>query len=416
MNRGEKKKLIIVGAGASGLMAASLLADTYDVTILEALSRIGGRIHTLEDRSEAGAEFVHGDPPLTTELVQQSGATLEKIEAQRFSVDRCSWTKEENMIEGWDLLLDKMRQLSNDITLDAFLETGFTEPAYEKLRHETRAYASGFDLADPVHASTMALYREWSADTGNLYRIKEGYHRLTGHLAEVCQAKGVRILLQQTVTEVNWAMGQVVLLTASDETYTADKLVVTIAAGVHRQPFSPCHIRFQPVLPGYQEAWRQIGYGSVMKLLLLFRRPFWKPAGEDGFIVSNEAIPTWWIKKNLLTGWTGGPSALQWDLIDDQQIIEQAVHSLSRIFRVSGAAIIDSLIEHHIFRWHTYPSMMGGYSYETPYSGEAKTRLRQPVQHTIYFAGEALYNGVFTGTVEAALQSGAAIARTILEK
>lgn len=41
-----KQKIIIIGAGVSGLYAASLLEDTYDVTILEARSRIGGRIYS----------------------------------------------------------------------------------------------------------------------------------------------------------------------------------------------------------------------------------------------------------------------------------------------------------------------------------------------------------------------------------
>ena len=40
-------KVIIIGAGASGLMAANILAQKgISVTVLEALDRIGGRIHT----------------------------------------------------------------------------------------------------------------------------------------------------------------------------------------------------------------------------------------------------------------------------------------------------------------------------------------------------------------------------------
>ena len=41
-----KPKVVILGAGISGLSCAVNLIDHCDVTILEARSRIGGRVHT----------------------------------------------------------------------------------------------------------------------------------------------------------------------------------------------------------------------------------------------------------------------------------------------------------------------------------------------------------------------------------
>jgi monoamine oxidase len=58
--------VIIVGAGAAGLMAAwELIQVDKKVLIVEARDRIGGRILTLEGNGfampvELGAEFVHG--------------------------------------------------------------------------------------------------------------------------------------------------------------------------------------------------------------------------------------------------------------------------------------------------------------------------------------------------------------------
>ncbi len=44
----KKKKLVIIGAGLSGLYSAVLLQDTYDVTIIEARNRTGGRIMEID--------------------------------------------------------------------------------------------------------------------------------------------------------------------------------------------------------------------------------------------------------------------------------------------------------------------------------------------------------------------------------
>jgi monoamine oxidase len=42
-----KKKLIIIGAGISGLYLAHILEGIFDITILEARERVGGRIYSI---------------------------------------------------------------------------------------------------------------------------------------------------------------------------------------------------------------------------------------------------------------------------------------------------------------------------------------------------------------------------------
>lgn len=61
----EKKQVVIVGAGVSGLAAASLLSTNgnFDVTLLEAENHIGGRVHSLDyygEKIELGAQWIHG--------------------------------------------------------------------------------------------------------------------------------------------------------------------------------------------------------------------------------------------------------------------------------------------------------------------------------------------------------------------
>jgi predicted NAD/FAD-dependent oxidoreductase len=47
-------------------------------------------------------------------------------------------------------------------------------------------------------------------------------------------------------------------------------------------------------------------------------------------------------------------------------------------------------------------------------TGKARQQLLQPVEGTIWFAGEALYDGIAPGTVEAALTSGQEVAEKII--
>lgn len=413
MNEAGKEKLIVIGAGAAGLMAGMHLADTYDVTILEALSRLGGRIYTLPGSKEAGAEFVHGDLPLTKDLLQKTGATLEPAATGRFHVENGIWQPDAGMASGWPRLLEKMGALAEDMTLDAFLETHFPGANNEALRRDTRSYAAGFDLADPVKASARELYREWNEEPAHLYRIKEGYQSIIQYLADACTSKGARLRRAKKVKEVMWEPGSVAVHTADGDRYEASKLVVTIPPGVFQQQHAGCRPLFIPALPSHDEAWQQIGFGSVMKLLLEWKQPFWPEKMNGGFVISDEALPTWWANGNVLTGWVGGPAALQWDLIDDQEILIKAMYSLSRIFQKSGVSIVDLLENHHIFRWHQRDASLGAYSYPTVHSRKAIQHLLQPVSDTIYFAGEALYNGNAPGTVEAALQSGLDTAQLI---
>ena len=58
MGNGTGERVIVVGAGMAGLVAARLLHDSgFKVTVLEARDRLGGRVWT-DDRIEIGRAHV----------------------------------------------------------------------------------------------------------------------------------------------------------------------------------------------------------------------------------------------------------------------------------------------------------------------------------------------------------------------
>src|ERR671927_1444137 len=86
----DENGVVIVGAGAAGLMAARELARAGKrVVVLEARDRCGGRIHPLPAAefgypAEGGAEFVHGAAAHTRALMREAGLSLSPLAGTRW--------------------------------------------------------------------------------------------------------------------------------------------------------------------------------------------------------------------------------------------------------------------------------------------------------------------------------------------
>jgi len=417
----KKQHIIIVGAGAAGLIAASEISEKCDVTILETNEAVGGRIRTISMKSgdgvvEPGAEFVHGDTPITTKLVKEAGLKLIKLEGKMLRKQGKQWTEEKDMIEGWDELIAKMKGQSKDTTMDDFMQTHFAGSKYADLRRHIRAFVQGFDVADTSQVSVQALYKEWSNESGQL-RIETGYHSLISHLEKKCIENGCIINTGKTVKQVDWQKNDVTIYTADGEKFNGNKVLITVPVSVLKDVSGKASINITPPIDEYINAARKIGYGTVIKVIFELQKPLWK--SRTGFIFSEEMIPTWWtqypINNNLITGWAGGPVAAQLGQHTDDELLEIAITSLSSIFDLSPREIRNIIAKSYIFNWSKYDESLGAYSFPTPDSASARELLNTPIDDTVYFAGEGLYDGAFSGTVEAALHSGSKKAAELLE-
>ncbi|MEN0056807.1 MAG: NAD(P)/FAD-dependent oxidoreductase [Mucilaginibacter sp.] len=423
--------VLIIGAGAAGLMAARELAKKgKKIIVLEAQNRIGGRIHTVYENGkpvELGAEFVHGNLPVTLALLHEAGILYTSASASTWKYDEGKFTNNEWFIDHWDLFIDKLSQLEQDTSIDDFIESQFPEDKYRELRRSVRQYVSGYDTANPKKASSFALRNEWQhEDEGAQHRVEGGYIKLLNYLANECESNGGEVKLNSVVKDIYWEPEKVSATTADGVTYHAEKIIIAIPLGMLQiETDKEGKITFHPPVKEQQEAIMQMGFGSVIKILIEFDEAFWenesvgegKSLKDMGYLLSQEETPTWWTQypeqSTLFTGWIGGPDAWARKDATDDEILKQALQSIANIFKLDINELQNRIKSWHIINWTTRSFTHGSYAYDTVEAPEARKTLNTPVNETLFFAGEYLYEGAAMGTVEAALTSGRDVAARI---
>ena len=328
--------------------------------------------------------------------------------------------KGELVDKGWNKFMGELNKLKRDTDLASFLDKHFGSPEYSDLRERVRRFAEGFDIADVDRVSAMALRDEWSSnDEEHQYHISGGYQKLIRYLDKKVRVMGGTILTRSRVMEIHWRKGNVSVVLENGPALDAEKAIITVSLGILKKG----GIRFNPPIPEHVEAFQHIGYGGVIKFLFEFKEPFWhnlesRSFKKLSFIFSDAPVPTWWTQRPdefpLLTGWLGGPASFAASK-DSAELYEQAERSLCYILKCAPAYLRSQLIHWHIANWNEDPNHLGAYSYPMMHTPEARKLLSTPVEDTLYFAGEALHNGVSAGTVEAALASGLSVANAMGE-
>ncbi len=433
----ENTDVIIIGGGAAGLMAARTLAKAgKNVVLLEGRNRLGGRIHTLEhgtslQPAELGAEFIHGDLPVTQSLLNEADIKYTPASASMWRYDDGKFIAEGHVIEHWDEFLERIMQLKNDMSMEAFMQQEFSGERYEGLRESVRAYVSGYDNADPKKASAFSIRKEWQNEHEDAqYRVEGGYCMLISYLANEFKQAGGHIYLNAVAKDIDWGQHHVTVSTDIGITYQARQLLVAVPLGIlQAEAGLKGTLSFDPPVDYYINALKSLGFGAVIKVLLEFDDAFWcsdetrQMAGvnlEDmGFLFSKETIPVWWtqmpVHRPLLTGWLGGPPAAARLNTSDEDMLIEALGSISNIFKIDIAKLKEKLLTWNVINWTVDPFCRGSYSYDTTETAEARKIISHPIGDTLFFAGEYLYEGTAMGTVEAALTSGLRAAEMLLD-
>ena len=438
MGAGKDERVIVVGAGMAGLVAARLLRDSgFAVTVLEARTRAGGRVWT-DDRLGApldlGGSWIHGveGNPLTLwcenlgiELIESQGerllidkrATAPTREGQRrravmgrlafkAAIEWASWkSKAMARVRG-------PRSLSVKDAVEPLLHARWL-PEIDRL-----VVATFVEMSEGVQSAPWDLVaaEEWFPTEGldRNAQPKGGFRTLIADAAE-----GLDIRHGAAVERVVWTGAGVTAVLRGGARLEADRAVITVPIGLLRAGL--------PVLdPAPPEAQRaaldRLGYGAGIlgKIYLRFPRRFWpeqpKWFGRLPDAPNRRGTFNTWVSHEQETGlpillsFSNGDTAIHFDReAGDEEVKEVAMASLRKMF---GNDVPEP--EAMAFpRWLSDPWSLGGYSYpgvgSAPDDGGVAAR---PLGGRVFFAGEATEPDEY-GTVHAALWSGEQAAEAI---
>jgi monoamine oxidase len=420
--------VIVIGAGAAGLAAARALSrNGLAVEILEARQRIGGRIHTLADPLspvpvELGAEFIHGKPPEIFAEIEAGRLAVIEVEGEAHSAEDGQAAEATEDDEGGDEPLGSLMPSLERAPEQTFAEFIAKADVSEETRRRATGYVEGFNAARADRISVRGLARMEKAAAAieghRAFRLSRGYGALAEWLWSGMDHRLVRARFGAVVERIRWRRGRVQVHSSAGD-FEAPRAVVTLPLGV----LQARSVAFDPEPAILGEAIAGIGMGQAIRLVLRFRRAVWQDRAEFadlGFLFSSERwMPTWWttlpVRSPVITGWMAGPGAEQREDSDPAQWLADGLSTLGRLLRTSARELAGELEAWHTHNWREDPFARGAYSYPRAGCMEAQRRFGEPVEETLYFAGEASNAEGHEGTVHGAMATGMRAARQILE-
>jgi monoamine oxidase len=445
---GPRKKVIIVGAGMAGLIAAyELSKQGHELRILEARNRAGGRVHTLRAPfadgllAEAGAMRIPKTHGLTFHYCTEMGLELYPftmgnpscyyyLQGQKLRVADCQANptllpyqlegKEQGRSIGqlwqetiqefvellaregagaWDEIVQKYDRYS---TFEFLQSRGWSENAIELFGLlENQEALMDYSFVEMLREDLGRFYAD-------LYQIKGGTDRLPSAL---CEKLKRHIHFGTVVTALDQTPDGVVAhykTHAGRFSARGDFMILSVPFAVLR------HIEvLKPFSRAKQKAIRELHYDASAKIFLQCKRRFWE---EDegifgGGTITDLAIRNMYYPEHgretgrgvLLASYTWSEDAERWGYLSPEDRIEQAIEDVEKIhpqirheFEV-GASIA----------WHDDEFAGGAFALFEP---EQQTRLYKDIiapEGRIHIAGEhaSLEHAWIQGAIESGLRA-----------
>lgn len=411
--------VVVVGAGAAGLMAArELTRGGKRVLVLEASNRVGGRVNTLYDTNagvpvELGAEFIHGDAPETTRLCDEAHLVTVPVTGKQYRSDNGELSPQDAMWEKMGRLFRHMNpRRKNDRSFQEFLDEKPGGPRMRSERELARGFVQGFFAADPKIVSEKWVGQQGNPTEGAIdaRRIVNGYAALIDYLKRDITAD---VRFNVRVERIKWNASGVLVYDQLGREHGARAVIITVPLPM----LQDASIVFDPEIPIIRRAANQLVMGDVVRVNVVVKERFWEKKVADVSYVQTPTRPynVWWthhpLKAYLITGWSGGPPALEFLKTGDVEVA--AIIELACVFgtrRSRVESLVDSI---HTYDWTHDPNIRGAYGYARVGGGSAARVLARKFGHAIFFAGEATDTGS-SGTVEGAIVSGKRAASRLL--
>lgn len=442
---GPAKKIVVLGAGLAGLVAAYELCNAgHDVTILEAQLRPGGRVYTLREpfsdglHAEAGAGRIPPQHALTLQYVKEFGLQLDPFwptsgddvliwRGQRVKLPRdrqvdmasipLRLSPEERRLgfggmeqKYFGAVMAEMGDITDphwpsaairpygEMTLEEFLRRQGASP------DAIQYIALGFEKD-----SALDFIRDqMSHEVPQLQHIRGGNDLLprafAAKLAEKIFYGAPVVRLEQSARQVTAIFQRA----GAPEKISADYAICAIPFPVLRR------IEVAPAFSaGKQNAIRKMTYGSVTRVFLQARRRFWEKDGCNGFGLLDQPMEIWNASydqpgtRGILLSYIYEDLAKRVGSMNPDERMRYALDVMERVHpgmrkNFEGGTTLD---------WDQEPYARGAYLELMPGDfAELMPHVGTP-EGRIYFAGE--HASPWPGWMQGALWSGLKAAREI---
>ncbi|MCU1584382.1 MAG: oxidoreductase [Microbacteriaceae bacterium] len=334
------ERIAVIGAGVAGAEAArNLTLAGYNVVVIEARNRVGGRIDSRKSSSwpvgvELGAWRLARQPdavllsqltslgvqtnPLSPSLLASTSAsaTADPIGSKAVA-DAAAWAAAQPTDSSLEKALDKSgaARAADGTDVNGLAGSGLLDHQLQWI-----ATATG---ADPSALSSWYAVNDIAAYDRV---VTGGFDRLVTDALT-----GVTTSLSTAVAGVSYGDSGVSLKLGTGESLAVDRAVVAVPLGVLKRG----SITFDPLLPlAHRSAIAEIGVGTVETVWLRFNKPFWSTdAAAWGLIGTDNDITTWVnleaiTGEPVLVGIVGGRAARDIVGLSDDELIAAAMRSL----------------------------------------------------------------------------------------
>lgn len=387
--------VIIIGAGIAGLSAANQLKDEYNVIVLEAKDRIGGRImthHSWGGSFDMGASWISGaDGNPITELANKYKAHLtpESEDAPSVAYDQDGKKIHHKGVKKfrlvWKQFIDFMFQEQNlvgkEYTLqeiaEDFLDIGAVPKELADLFRYQLAFIETEWAADVNRLSGMFYDRIGYLLPGSQVIFPQGYEKIaygladevgrtnirTGNIVEKVEytKEGVRITAN-VIKQIGYDdIGA--KINTRKQIFKGKYVICTVPITVLQRN----NMKFSPPLDAKKtESIDKIKLGAFHKTYLLFPKVFWEK-DKDWINYTSKEKGRWntflnmhrATGKPILLGINSGDYAYELDYKPDYDIKKEAMDVLEKIYKKKTLQPIDIIVS----RWHSDPFTKGTYSY-----------------------------------------------------